>query len=79
MLTWNVMVQVVRTKVAPMLKDAAAYPYNQQVDGRPAQYTKANYEPIMLNVKHPTPASRYSLTTFKVDRVFTTSLDYPYR
>ncbi len=69
------MVQV----VASTLKGTAAYPYNQQVEGRPAQYTKANYEPIMLNVKHPTPASRYSLTIFKDVRVFTTSLDYPYR
>ncbi|WP_156441424.1 MULTISPECIES: hypothetical protein [unclassified Burkholderia] len=74
-LTLGVTVQVVPTKVAPTLKGTAAYLYNLQVDDKPAQYTKANYEPIMLNGKYPALASRYSHKIFKDDRVYAHRLD----
>ncbi|WP_176100877.1 hypothetical protein [Burkholderia cepacia] len=75
MLTLGVAVQVVRTKVAPTLKGTAAYLYNRQVDDKPAQYTKANYEPVTLNGKYPALASRYTHKIFKVDWVYAHRLD----
>ncbi|WP_321810697.1 MULTISPECIES: hypothetical protein [unclassified Burkholderia] len=74
-LNLDVVVQVLRTKVAPSSEGTAQYLYESQVDDKPAQYTKPEFAPFMLNGKYPALASRYMHTIFNQDELYAHRLD----
>ncbi|WP_230684592.1 hypothetical protein [Burkholderia cepacia] len=74
-LNLDVVVQVLRTKVAPSFEGTAQYLYESQVDDKPAQYTKPDFAPFMLNDKYPALASRYTHNIFKQDELYAHRLD----
>lgn len=74
-LNLEVIVQVVRTKVALPFEGTAQYLYKSQVDDKAAQYTQPNFAPFMLNGKYPALASRYTHKIFKPDELYAHRLD----
>ncbi|MEN2473604.1 hypothetical protein [Burkholderia sp. GS2Y] len=74
-LNLDVVVQVLRTKVAPSFEGTAQYLYESQVDDKPAQYTKPDFAPFMLNDKYPALASRYTHNIFNQDELYAHRLD----
>ncbi|RQR28511.1 hypothetical protein [Burkholderia sp. Bp9142] len=74
-LNLDVVVQVLRTKVAPSFEGTAQYLYERQVDDKPAQYTKPDFAQFMLNDKSPALASRYTHTIFNQDELYAHRLD----
>ncbi|WP_321801726.1 hypothetical protein [Burkholderia sp. BCC1988] len=74
-LNLDVVVQVLRTKVAPSSEGTAQYLYESQVDDKPAQYAKPEFAPFMLNGKYPALASRYMHTIFNQDELYAHRLD----
>ncbi|RQS27953.1 hypothetical protein DIE03_19780 [Burkholderia sp. Bp8992] len=74
-LNLDVVVQVLRTKVAPSFEGTAQYLYQSQVDDKPTQYTKPDFMPFMLSGKYPALASRYTHTIFNQDELYAHRLD----
>ncbi|WP_322026697.1 hypothetical protein [Burkholderia sp. BCC1977] len=74
-LNLDVVVQVLRTKVAPSFEGTAQYLYEIQVDDKPTQYTKPDFAQFMLNDKYPALASRYTHTIFNQDELYAHRLD----
>ncbi|MGY4833743.1 hypothetical protein [Burkholderia cepacia] len=74
-LNLDVVVQVLRTKVAPSFEGTAQYLYESQVDDKSAQYTKPDFAPIMLSDKYPALASRYTHKIFNDDELYAHRLD----
>ncbi|VWB80808.1 hypothetical protein BLA13014_03716 [Burkholderia aenigmatica] len=74
-LNLDVVVQVLRTKVAQSFEGTAQYLYKSQVDDKAAQYTKPNLVPFMLDNKYPALASRYTHKIFKQDELYAHRLD----
>ncbi|WP_176051205.1 hypothetical protein [Burkholderia sp. BCC1644] len=74
-LNLDVVVQVLRTKAAPSFDGTAQYLYESQVDDQPAQYTKPDFAPFMLNGKYPALASSYTHKIFNDDELYAHRLD----
>lgn len=74
-LNLDVVVQVLRTKVAPSFEGTAQYLYQSQVDDKPTQYTKPDFAPFMLNDKYPALVSRYTHKIFNDDELYAHRLD----
>ncbi|MBN3768965.1 hypothetical protein [Burkholderia sp. Se-20378] len=74
-LNLDVVVQVLRTKVAPSYEGTVQYLYRSQVDDKPTQYTKPDFASFMLSGKYPALASRYTHTLFKQDEFYAHRLD----
>lgn len=74
-LNLDVVVQVLRTKVARSYEGTAQYLYQSQVDDKPTQYTKPDFASFMLSSKYPALASRYTHTIFKQDELYAHRLD----
>ncbi|KAF1033807.1 MAG: hypothetical protein GAK33_06152 [Burkholderia lata] len=74
-LNLDVVVQVVRTKVAASFEGMAQYLYKSEVDDKAAQYTQPNFAPFMLDNKYPALASRYTHTIFNQGELYAHRLD----